>query len=107
MGIITDRRFVLHSPKTVGRQSGGCFSPPVKDTSKRKFCSAKRSSRDAKVFGRSARGLMWLTLAREGAIDSKKDNWIIDLYDEAVASANDDDRQNALAYLEDHLKRRN
>jgi TPR repeat protein len=54
-----------------------------------------------------ARGLMWLTLAREGAIDSKKDNWIIDLYDEAVASANDDDRQNALAYLEDHLKRRN
>ena len=50
---------------------------------------------------------MWLALEREAAIDSKKDNWIIDLYDEAVASANDDDRQNALAYLEDHLKRRN
>lgn len=54
-----------------------------------------------------ARGLMWLTLAREAAIDSKKDKWIIDLYDKAVASANDGDRQNALAYLEDHLKRRN
>ena len=54
-----------------------------------------------------ARGLMWLTLARETAIDSKKDKWIIDLYDKAVASANEDDRQNALAYLEDHPKRRN
>ena len=54
-----------------------------------------------------ARGLMWLTLAREAAIDSKKDQWIIDLYDKAVASANGEDRQDALAYLEDHLKRRN
>ena len=54
-----------------------------------------------------ARGLMWLTLAREAAIDSKKDKWIIDLYDRAVASANDMDRQGALAYLEAHLKRRN
>ena len=54
-----------------------------------------------------ARGLMWLTLAREAANDSKKDKWIIDLYDRAVASANDEDRHNALAYLEDHLKRRN
>jgi TPR repeat protein len=54
-----------------------------------------------------ARGLMWLTLAREAAIDSKKDKWIIDLYEKAVASANRDDRQGALAYLEDHLKRHN
>jgi uncharacterized protein len=54
-----------------------------------------------------ARGLMWLTLAREAAGDSKKDKWIIDLYEKAVASANDDDRHDALAYLEDHLKRRN
>jgi TPR repeat protein len=54
-----------------------------------------------------ALGLMWLTLARESAIDSKQDQWIIDLYDKAMASANDMDRQVALAYLEDHLKRRN
>jgi TPR repeat protein len=54
-----------------------------------------------------ARGLMWLTLAREAAIDSKKDKWIIDLYDGAVAAANDEDRHGALAYLENHLKRRN
>jgi uncharacterized protein len=59
------------------------------------------------VHPQRARGLMWLTLAREAAIDSKKDKWIIDLYDKAVASANDEDRQDALAYLEDHLKRRN
>jgi TPR repeat protein len=54
-----------------------------------------------------ARGLMWLTLAREAAIDSKKDKWIIDLYDNAVASATDEDRREALVYLEDHLKRPN
>jgi hypothetical protein len=54
-----------------------------------------------------ARGLMWLTLARQAAIDSKKDKWIIDLYEKAVASANGEDLQVALAYLEDHLKRRN
>src|SRR5208337_3298312 len=53
------------------------------------------------------RGLMWLTLAREAAIDSKKDKWIIDLYEKAVASANDEDRQDALLYLENHLKRHN
>jgi nitronate monooxygenase len=52
-------------------------------------------------------GLMWLTLARQAAIDSKKDQWIIDRYDKAVASANDGDRQDALVYLEDHLKRHN
>jgi uncharacterized protein len=54
-----------------------------------------------------ALGLMWLTLARESAIDSKTDQWIIDLYDKAVASANGADRHDALAFLEDHLKRRN
>ena len=43
----------------------------------------------------------------EVAIDSKKDRWIIDLYEKAVASANREDRQDALACLEDHLKRRN
>ncbi|MCI0467057.1 MAG: sel1 repeat family protein [Beijerinckiaceae bacterium] len=54
-----------------------------------------------------ARGLMWLTLAREKAGDSKGDKWIIDLYDNAMASVSDSDRTAALAYLESHLKRRN
>jgi len=64
------------------------------------------SGRDG-VQPQRARGLMWLTLAREAAIDSKKDKWIIDLYEKAVASANDEDRQDALVYLENHLKRHN
>ncbi|HET6375835.1 MAG TPA: tetratricopeptide repeat protein, partial [Methylocella sp.] len=54
-----------------------------------------------------ARGLMWLTLAREAAAESKKDKWIVDLYNSAVAEANDEDRHEALAYLEEYLKRRN
>src|ERR1700738_1864564 len=47
-----------------------------------------------------ALGLMWLTLAREAAIDSKKDQWIIGLYDQAVASANGGERQGGLAHLQ-------
>jgi len=54
-----------------------------------------------------ARGLMWLTLARDAAVDSNKDKWIIDLYEKAVASANDADRNGATKYLENRLKHRN
>lgn len=54
-----------------------------------------------------ARALMWLTLAREAAMDTKKDQWIIDVYDKAMAAASDSERRVALSYLEDHLKRRN
>jgi TPR repeat protein len=59
------------------------------------------------VSPQRARGLMWLTLAREAAIDSKKDKAIIDIYDTAIAAANDDERRMALSYLEDHLRRHN
>jgi len=52
-----------------------------------------------------ARGLMWLTLAREAPLDTHKDFWIIDLYDKAMASASADERQEALAYLENFLKK--
>lgn len=54
-----------------------------------------------------ALALMWLTLAREAAMDSKQDQWIIDLYNKATAAASDEDRQVALNYLESHLKRQN
>jgi hypothetical protein len=54
-----------------------------------------------------ARGLMWITLAREAANDSAKDQWIKDLYEKSMAAATDGERQTALTYLEDHLKRRN
>jgi uncharacterized protein len=57
------------------------------------------------VSPQRARALMWLTLAREAAIDSKKDQGIIELYDKAMAAANDDERRTALSYLEDHLRR--
>ncbi|PNG26636.1 tetratricopeptide repeat protein [Methylocella silvestris] len=54
-----------------------------------------------------ARALMWLTLAREAALDSAKDQWIIDAYEKSLAAASETERQTALTYLEDHLKRRN
>jgi TPR repeat protein len=54
-----------------------------------------------------ALGLMWLTLARDSAKASEKDQWIIDLYNRAMAKANDEDREVALAYVEGHQKRRN
>src|ERR1700757_2471682 len=54
-----------------------------------------------------ARGLMWLTLAREAAGNANKNKWIIDLYEKAVASANEADRHAALAFVENHQKPRN
>lgn len=53
------------------------------------------------------RGLMWITLARDAASDVGKDRWIVDLYEKSMAAATDNERQVALGYLEDHLKRRN
>ena len=50
-----------------------------------------------------ALGLMYLTMAREAAGDRKKDKWVVDLYDTAMASASDVDRQAALAYLEGYV----
>ena len=52
-----------------------------------------------------ARGLMWLTLAREGA-NGKGQDWVRTLYDGDMKIANDNDRQIALVYLEEHLKKR-
>ncbi|MBB4198115.1 hypothetical protein CCR94_20715 [Rhodoblastus sphagnicola] len=57
------------------------------------------------VPAQRARGLMWMTLAREGA-SGKAQEWIHAQYDQAIRAANDNDRQAALVYLEDHLKRR-
>ena len=54
-----------------------------------------------------AKGLMWLSLARDGVNDKAKDGWILDLYIQAMRSATDADRQVASLYLEDHSKRRN
>lgn len=43
-----------------------------------------------------ARGLMWLSLARDGA-QGRKDDWIVDLYDKAWASASEADKSEAMA----------
>lgn len=51
-----------------------------------------------------ARGLMWLTLARD-ASDPAKDAWITDLYDKAIALVGEGERQTALSHLEEYLKR--
>ena len=49
---------------------------------------------------------MYLTLAREGANDPASDKWIVDLYDKAMRTASDNDRQAAAVYLESYMKRR-
>jgi hypothetical protein len=52
-----------------------------------------------------ARGLMWLTLAREGA-SGKTQAWVSTLYDQDMKAASDNDRQVALVFLEEHMRKR-
>jgi uncharacterized protein len=53
-----------------------------------------------------ARGLMWLTIARDAAVPDR-DGWVLDLYNKAFAEAADTDRQAALAFLEQQIRRKN
>jgi TPR repeat protein len=53
-----------------------------------------------------ARGLMWLTLAREGAA-GKTQAWVDALYQQDIKAASDNDRQVALVFLEEHMRKRN
>jgi TPR repeat protein len=46
-----------------------------------------------------ARGLMWLTLARDGATGAE-DGWIVEYYDQAYAHADEKDRKLAHTYAE-------
>jgi TPR repeat protein len=50
---------------------------------------------------RAARGLMWLTLARDSA--TADETWIKESYDQAIAKASEDDRAMALQMLVDWL----
>jgi TPR repeat protein len=54
-----------------------------------------------------AKGLMWLTLARDAAAESKdpKDAWILELYNKAMASSTEPDRQAALIFVDERRKR--
>jgi TPR repeat protein len=54
-----------------------------------------------------ARGLMYLTLAREQASSTAADQWIIDLHSRAIVAANDAERKSAVEMLEYYLKNGN
>jgi len=58
---------------------------------------------DDGVPRQGARGLMWLTLAREAAA-GPEDKWVVDLYEDAFATASSDERAMALVYLEQYMK---
>lgn len=50
-----------------------------------------------------ARGLMWLTLARDGAA-KPEDKWVVDMHEEVFAEASRDEQAKAFNYLEKWLK---
>jgi TPR repeat protein len=52
-----------------------------------------------------ARGLMWLTLARESAA-GPEDDWIVEYYEEAMNQASDDERALARIYIKEWLRSR-
>ena len=58
------------------------------------------------VAAQHAKGLMWLSLAKDGVTDKARDAWILDLYGRAMGAATESDRQVASLYLEDHGKHR-
>ncbi|MET0426946.1 MAG: tetratricopeptide repeat protein [Microvirga sp.] len=53
----------------------------------------------------AARGLMYLTLARDSA-SGDADKWIIDLYEQAFGAATPEERDAGLLYLEQYLRDR-
>ena len=56
------------------------------------------------VRRQGARGLMWLSLARDGA--GPDETWIVDLWDSAFKQANDDERAMAVKYIEEWMRGR-
>jgi len=58
---------------------------------------------DDGVNRQGARGLMWLTLARDSAA-GPEDKWIVDQYEDAFSDATPEERAAALQYLEQWLK---
>jgi TPR repeat protein len=55
------------------------------------------------VQRQAARGLMWLTLAREGSGGEK---WVVEMHEAAFKQATDQERQMAVLYLERYMKGR-
>ena len=59
------------------------------------------------VSAQRARGLMFLTLARDATAGSGPDGWIGDLHARALNDASETDRKSAVVLLEDYLRERN
>lgn len=59
---------------------------------------------DDGVPRQGARGLMWLTLARDAAA-RPEDKWVVEAHEEAFAEATPEERAQALTYLEKWLSR--
>ncbi len=59
------------------------------------------------IASQKARGLMWLTIARESTAQIKEDAWVGELYEKAIAAASDNDRQAAATYLGNRMKKAN
>ena len=58
---------------------------------------------DEGVPRQGARGLMWLTVARDAAV-RPEDHWVVEAHEEVFAEATADERAMALTYLENWLK---
>lgn len=58
---------------------------------------------DEGVPRQAARGLMWLTLARDAAA-GPQDKWVVELYEDAFSNASADERAMALVYLEQYMR---
>ena len=54
----------------------------------------------------AARGLMWLTLAKDASRASPDENWVEKLYDSAYAQSTEDERALALVYLKRWMESR-
>jgi hypothetical protein len=93
------------SRRIPARPRAGSTSRPRRGIIPPRPCSGISSSTGRAFRVQRAKGLMWLTLAREAA-DPAKDTWVSDLYDKAFAAAAEGDRKLALALLEQHLQRR-
>lgn len=61
---------------------------------------------DDGISRQGARGLMWLTLARDSAA-KPGDQWVVELYDEAFSEATPEERAQALGYLEAWMRKSN
>jgi hypothetical protein len=54
-----------------------------------------------------SRGLMYLTLARDGATGAPAEQWIVDLHAKALTAASEAERKTAVSMLEGYLRDRN